>query len=134
MRRPWVFLRHLVLRELAAAPARDAQCRDCVVDGAEPVVADGLHHVGQVETRVGPARRPRLGQCVDDPVRTQQEAREQPAGVTWVHSHVSPDRRQTFCIDDAPTLESIREVATRNGLPVGCITQVSVLDPYSYGA
>jgi hypothetical protein len=33
----------------------------------------------------------------------------------------------------APTAESIREVAARNGLPVGRITQVSVLDPYSYG-
>jgi hypothetical protein len=55
-------------------------------------------------------------------------------GVTWVHSYVSPDRRQTFCIYDAPTAESIREVAALNGLPVGRITQVSVLDPYSYGA
>lgn len=55
-------------------------------------------------------------------------------GVNWVHSYVSPDRRQTFCIYDAPTAESIREVAARNGLPAGRITQVSVLDPYSYGA
>lgn len=23
-------------------------------------------------------------------------------GVTWVHSYVSPDRKQTFCIYDAP--------------------------------
>lgn len=55
-------------------------------------------------------------------------------GVTWVHSYVSPDRRQTFCIYDAPTPESICEVAALNGLPVGRITPVSVLDPYSYGA
>ena len=55
-------------------------------------------------------------------------------GVNWVHSYVSPDRRQTFCIYDAPTPDSIREVARLNGLPVGRITQVSVLDPYSYGA
>lgn len=55
-------------------------------------------------------------------------------GVTWVHSYVGPDRRQTFCIYDAPTPDAIREVARLNGLPVGRITQVSVLDPYSYGA
>lgn len=55
-------------------------------------------------------------------------------GVTWVHSYVSPDRRQTFCIYDAPNPDGIRKVASSNGLPVGRITQVSVLDPYSYGA
>jgi hypothetical protein len=55
-------------------------------------------------------------------------------GVGWVHSYVNPERTQTFCIYDAPTPEAIRKVAERNGLPVGRITQVSVLDPYAYGA
>jgi Protein of unknown function (DUF4242) len=53
-------------------------------------------------------------------------------GVTWVHSYVSPDRKNTFCIYDAPAPEAIRKVADRNGLPVGRITEVSVLDPYFY--
>ncbi len=53
-------------------------------------------------------------------------------GVTWVHSYVSPDRRKTFCIYDAPAPEAIRKVAERNGLPVDRITEVSVLDPYFY--
>ncbi len=53
-------------------------------------------------------------------------------GVTWLHSYVSPDRTQTFCIYDAPTPESIRKVADRSGLPVGRITEVNVLDPYFY--
>jgi Protein of unknown function (DUF4242) len=53
-------------------------------------------------------------------------------GVTWVHSYVSPDRKATFCIYDAPTPEAIRKVADRNGLPVSRITEVSVLDPYFY--
>ena len=53
-------------------------------------------------------------------------------GVTWVHSYVNPDRTQTFCIYDAPTPEAIRTVADRNGLPVGLITEVKVLGPYSY--
>ena len=55
-------------------------------------------------------------------------------GVTWVHSYVNPERTQTFCIYDATGPEAIRKVAERNGLPVGRITQVSVLDPYAYGA
>lgn len=54
--------------------------------------------------------------------------------VNWVHSYVNPDRTKTFCIYDAPNPEAIRTVAERNGLPVGRITQVSVLDPYTYGA
>jgi len=53
-------------------------------------------------------------------------------GVTWVHSYVNPERTQTFCIYDAPTPEAIRTVADRNGLPVGRITEVKVLDPYCY--
>jgi hypothetical protein len=53
-------------------------------------------------------------------------------GVTWVHSYVNPDRTLTFCIYDASTPEAIRKVADRNGLPVGRITEVTVLDPYFY--
>ena len=53
-------------------------------------------------------------------------------GVTWVHSYVSADKSKTFCIYDAPAPEAIRQVATRNQLPVGNITEVSVLDPYFY--
>ena len=56
------------------------------------------------------------------------------SGVTWVHSYVSPDRTQTFCIYDAPSPEAIRKVADRNGLPVNKITEVRVLDPYFYQA
>jgi hypothetical protein len=53
-------------------------------------------------------------------------------GVTWVHSYVSVDKKQTFCVYDGPTPEAIRKVAARNQLPVDRITQVSVLDPYFY--
>jgi hypothetical protein len=53
-------------------------------------------------------------------------------GVTWVHSYVTPDRRRTFCIYDAPTPEAVRAVAHRNGLPVDRITPVRVLNPYFY--
>jgi hypothetical protein len=53
-------------------------------------------------------------------------------GVTWVHSYVTPDRKKTFCIYDAPSPEAIRTAAKRNSLPVDRITVVRVLDPYFY--
>jgi hypothetical protein len=52
--------------------------------------------------------------------------------VTWVHSYVSKDKRQSFCVYDGPDPESIRKAATHNGLPVDGITEVRVLDPYFY--
>jgi hypothetical protein len=51
-------------------------------------------------------------------------------GVTWIHSYMTPDKRQTFCVYDGPSPEGIRRVAERNGLPVNKITEVSVLNPY----
>lgn len=53
-------------------------------------------------------------------------------GVTWIHSYVTQDRKNTFCIYDGPSPESIRQVAEKNGLPVNRITEVSVLNPYFY--
>jgi hypothetical protein len=53
-------------------------------------------------------------------------------GVTWVHSYVTGDKNKTFCIYDAPSEQAIRTAAERNGLPVDCITEVRVLDPYFY--
>ena len=54
------------------------------------------------------------------------------SGVTWVHSYVTPDKKKTFCVYDGPNPEAIREVATRNSVPVDKITEVRVLDPYFY--
>jgi hypothetical protein len=53
-------------------------------------------------------------------------------GVTWVHSYVTPDKKKTFCIYDAPAPEAIRRLAQRNNLPLERITEVRVLDPYFY--
>ena len=53
-------------------------------------------------------------------------------GVTWLHSYVSEDCRRSFCVYDGPSPEAIRKSAARSGLPVDQITQVRVLDPYSY--
>jgi hypothetical protein len=54
------------------------------------------------------------------------------AGVTWLHSYVSEDRKKSFCVYDGPSPEAIRQTAARNDLPVERITQVCVLDPYFY--
>jgi hypothetical protein len=45
---------------------------------------------------------------------------------------VTPDKKKTFCIYDAPSPEAIWQVAGRNGLPVDRITEVRVLDPYFF--
>lgn len=52
--------------------------------------------------------------------------------VTWVRSFVTDDHRKTFCIYDGPSPEAIRRAATKNGLPVDAISEISVLDPYFY--
>ena len=53
-------------------------------------------------------------------------------GVTWIYSHVSEDKKRTYCVYDAPNPEAIRKAAERNGLPIDHITRVTVLDPYFY--
>ena len=63
--------------------------------------------------------------------RTVRE-RNAELAVAWVHSYVSDDKKQTFCVYDAPTPDAIRATAAANDLPVDRITEVSVLDPYFY--
>jgi hypothetical protein len=53
-------------------------------------------------------------------------------GVSWVHSYVTPDKKRSFCVYDAPTPEAIRRAAEKNGVPVDAIHEVRVLDPYFY--
>ncbi len=52
--------------------------------------------------------------------------------VTWIHSYVSDDKKQTFCVYDAPSPEAVRRAARRNNMPVDLILEVRVLDPYFY--
>jgi hypothetical protein len=51
--------------------------------------------------------------------------------VNWVHSYVSVDRKKTFCVYDAPSPEAIRRANQRSRLPLTCITEVRMFDPYS---
>ncbi len=59
-------------------------------------------------------------------------ARNAEDGVSWVHSYVTTDKTRSYCIYDAPSPDAIRAVAAKNGLPVGAISEVRVLDPYFY--
>ena len=53
-------------------------------------------------------------------------------GVTWLYSYVSDDNRTVFDLYDAPSPEAVRTTCARNDLSVARITEVRVLDPYSY--
>ncbi len=52
--------------------------------------------------------------------------------VTWIRSFVTGDRKQSFCLYDAPSPEALRRAARRNNLPVDLIIEVSVLEPYFF--
>ncbi|MHA2096385.1 MAG: DUF4242 domain-containing protein [Candidatus Hodarchaeales archaeon] len=52
--------------------------------------------------------------------------------VTWIHSYVSDDKKQTFCVYDAPSPEAVRRAARRSNLPINMIIEVRVLNPYFY--
>jgi hypothetical protein len=54
------------------------------------------------------------------------------AGVTWLYSYVSDDRRRAFDLYEAPSPEAVRATSVRNQLPIERITEVRVLDPYPY--
>ena len=51
-------------------------------------------------------------------------------GVTWVHSHFTPDRTKSVCIYDGPNPDSIRKAAQRTKTPVAKITEDRVLDGF----
>jgi hypothetical protein len=51
------------------------------------------------------------------------------AGVRWVYSFLSADKRKTYCLYEAPNAEAIIEAARRNGIPADSIVPVSELQP-----
>ena len=44
--------------------------------------------------------------------------------VRWVFSFLSIDRRKSYCLYEAPSMEAIRVAAVRAGLPADVITEV----------
>jgi hypothetical protein len=47
------------------------------------------------------------------------------AGVQWLYSFLSADKRKTYCLYEAPSAEAIRRAAAIAGLPADVITEVS---------
>lgn len=49
--------------------------------------------------------------------------------VNWLFSFLSADKKKTYCLYEAPSVELIREAARRNQLPADVIIEVSELRP-----
>ena len=54
------------------------------------------------------------------------------AGVAWLFSFLSADKKKTYCLYEAPSPEKIREAAERAGLPADVIVEVSELRPEQF--
>jgi hypothetical protein len=51
------------------------------------------------------------------------------AGVKWVYSFLSADRKKTYCLYEAPSPEAIREAAAKLGIPADVIVEVDQYIP-----
>jgi hypothetical protein len=47
----------------------------------------------------------------------------------WLFSFLSADKKKTYCLYEAPSLEAIRKAAERAGLPADIVTEVSEVRP-----
>ena len=50
-------------------------------------------------------------------------------GIKWLFSFLSPDKRKTYCLYEAPNAEAIRVAARRANIPADVIIEVSELRP-----
>lgn len=48
-------------------------------------------------------------------------------GVKWLYSFLSADRRKTYCLYEADSVEAIREAAHRAGLPADVVVELAGL-------
>ncbi len=51
------------------------------------------------------------------------------AGVRWLYSFLSADKKRTYCLYEAEDAEAIREAARRAGIPADEVVEVSELRP-----
>ncbi len=51
------------------------------------------------------------------------------AGVNWLFSFLSADRKKTYCLYEAPSADAIREAARLAHVPADVVIEVSRLDP-----
>jgi hypothetical protein len=50
-------------------------------------------------------------------------------GVKWLFSFLSPDKRKTYCLYEAPNAEAIRIAARRANIPADVVIEVAELRP-----
>ena len=56
------------------------------------------------------------------------------AGVSWLFSFLSADRKKTYCLYEAPSAELLREAARRSGIPVDAVIEVSEQRPEQFSS
>jgi hypothetical protein len=54
------------------------------------------------------------------------------AGVHWLFSFLSADKKKTYCLYEAPNVEAIRAAARRANLPADVIIEVTELRPEAF--
>jgi hypothetical protein len=54
------------------------------------------------------------------------------AGVAWLFSFLSADKKKTYCLYESPSAEAIRDAARKAGIPADVIVEVSELRPEQF--
>lgn len=70
-------------------------------------------------------------QLTDDAARLVKEINGD-AGVHWLFSFLSADKKKTYCLYEAPNAEAIREAARKASLPADVIVEVTELRPEAF--
>jgi Protein of unknown function (DUF4242) len=63
-----------------------------------------------------------------DGVKALQEINAD-AGVDWLYSFLSADRRQSYCLYEAPSPDELIAAARRAGIPADVIVEVNQVSP-----
>ena len=66
-----------------------------------------------------------------DDVRLVEEANAD-AGVKWLFSFLSADRRRSYCLYEAPNSDAIVTAARRAGMPADVVTEVDRITAGSF--
>ena len=66
-----------------------------------------------------------------DDVRLIEEANSD-AGVKWLFSFLSADRRRSYCLYEAPNPDAIVTAARRAGMPADVVTEVERVEAASF--
>ena len=53
-------------------------------------------------------------------------------GISWLFSFLSADRRRSYCLYEAPSIEPLVAAAHRANLPADVVTEVDRFDPAAH--